>query len=117
MKRILRIYLIVLVGIFFFLELLDLNGDYGVEKKLWRLNKQYAEIARDPAAAPANEFAELVEKYGMVIKEHPRSKLIPNVYLLIGQVYIAKKDYTSARAVLAKVPEQFPNEAEISTRD
>lgn len=114
MKKILGVYAGILAVVFIVFSFFDFGGDYAIEKKLWRLNKDYVEIVRDPAATPPNAYDRLIAKYQKVIRSHPRSRLIPGVELMIGQLYVARKDLVGARRVFISVAQKYAKSPEVT---
>lgn len=96
MKKIIIILIAVLVGIFLSLSLLD-NGGYALEKKLWKAQKSFEEIARDPKAVPDQNFEALIARYRRIIADYPKASLTPKVYIKIGSIYLLKNDFDRAR--------------------
>jgi TolA-binding protein len=109
MKRALIVLSLTLLITHLTLSFLD-KSEYAMEKQLWHIQKQFNEIARDPAAAPTQAFDNVSQQYQKVVAKYPHAKLTPDVYLQIGRVYFLKKDYEQARSFYLKIPQLFPEE-------
>lgn len=97
MKKVLRFYLIILFVIFIVFSFLDRKGLYNLEKKIWKLQKDYFELAKDPLTVSDRTFNDLIEKIEVLVKDNPDSDLIREVMILVGRIYELKKDFDAAR--------------------
>ncbi len=113
MKRILTTGLAVLAGLFLVLSAVD-RSDYGIEKRLWHLQKKFARLARDPAVVPAREFESLARQYQRIIRENPQASLGGQILLQQGKVYTLKKDFVKARDSFRAVLERYPENSSLS---
>lgn len=107
MKKALYTFAVILIGVYILFSLLDRRGEYVVEQKIWRAHKKFASIAKDPKVVPDSAFDNVAAEYQSVINEYPDSPVIPNAYLLLGRVYMLKKDYGVAREKFEKVVEKY----------
>ena len=98
MKKLLWIYILILLSVFIGLSLFDSNGDYEAERALVKINAQFSEYSKDPKTIPTGTFEEIRKKYEHFVSTHPDSKLILMAQLHIGHTYMAMKDYDKARA-------------------
>ncbi|MFA5087610.1 MAG: tetratricopeptide repeat protein [Candidatus Omnitrophota bacterium] len=114
MRKNLLIYAAILAGLFIFLSILDLKGDYVVEQKLWKVNRLYAEVAKDPNAVSGKTFDQLAKKYQRIINQYPKSDVVQGAYLLLGEVYLLKKDYKTAREKFESVVVKYPDNKELA---
>jgi len=116
MKKMLIGYLVVLIGVYIFFSVLDLNGDYVIEKKLWKIQRQFIDIAKDPEAVPDRKYDDVAGQYQKIIDKYPDSHLIRNVYIALGRLYIVKKDYARARENFYLIGEKYPDNKELSAK-
>ena len=103
MKKALLIFLVILLLPVLVIGVINRNDDYSAERSLWKLNKQYHEIAKDPKAAPPASFDGLIAKYGKFVKRYNASKVVPIARIYIGRVYAVRGDYKAARKVFEEV--------------
>jgi len=106
MKRTLIILGVIILAVFIALSVMD-KSDYKIEKKLWRIQKRFNKIARDPVSAPSQEYDAVEKLYAAVIDDHPETTLLPNIYLQISRLYGMKKEYNKARLVLEECMLRF----------
>lgn len=97
MKKAYVVFLVILVGVFVVFTGLDYRGNYAAERRLWRINNKFAVAARDPKIIPEVTFGKIINEYNQFIKDYPDSTLVPVAHILIGRVYMIKKDYEKAR--------------------
>jgi len=97
MKKALIFYLVVLVGLFAVLSIMDRDGEYAVEKRVWKLQQEFDAIAREPEAIPDLKYDEVAQGFQTVIQEYPDSKLTPLLHTSLGRLYALKQDYGRAR--------------------
>ncbi len=103
MKKTLIIFLVILLAPVLIVGVIDRNDDYSAEKALWKLNKDYQEVAKDPKAAPQASFDQLANKYEKLIKRYDTSKIIPIAKIYYGRVFAVSGDYDKARDVFEEV--------------
>lgn len=111
-KYVLR-YLAVLAGIFIVLSLFDINGDYVVERKLWKINRKYANVIKDYKTASVQVMDRVTAEYEKVIRDHGRSKAIPGVYIVLSRIYLLKGDLAKAREVSQELLKRYPDYREL----
>ncbi len=114
MKKAFISYLVILIGVFVFFSFSDLNGEYVIERKLWKIQHQLIDIAKDPQAVPDFKFDEVANQYQKIIDKYPDSRLIRNVYISLGRLYLLKKDYATAREKFYLIIEKYPDNKELS---
>jgi len=114
MKKALIAYLVILIGVFVLFSALDSGGDYALEKKIWKLQRQFNEIAKDPGAVPDLKYDDVLGKFQAVIDQHPDSKLVPSLYVSLGRLHMMKKDYVAAREQFQLVIRKYPENRELS---
>jgi len=105
-KKTLTIFLAVIAGIYLVLSLFD-RGEYAVEKRMWRLKKQFSLLAQDPKAVPEKQFENVAEKYRKLARKYPKSAYAPAMLLQAGNVYMLNQDYVKAREAFQVVVEKF----------
>lgn len=103
MKKTLVILLVILLAPVLIFGIIDRNDDYSAEKSLWKLNKDYQEVAKDPKAAPPASFDQLANKYEKLMKRYSTSKIIPIAKVYYGRVYAVRGDYGKARQVFEEI--------------
>ncbi|MFC1510365.1 tetratricopeptide repeat protein [Candidatus Omnitrophota bacterium] len=114
MKKVMRVYLIVLIVLFVLLSFLDGRGVYTLEKKVWKLQKNYYELAKDPQAVSSRTFNDLIEKCQYVIDSHGDSPLSRGVMIMVGQIYELTKDFDLARKMYNDIFEKYKDNDEFS---
>ncbi|MCK5082391.1 MAG: tetratricopeptide repeat protein [Candidatus Omnitrophica bacterium] len=114
MKKALIIYASILIGVFVLFSVLDLKGDYTVERRMWGLFQQQLDIAKDPTVIPERAFEDITNEYKKIIAEYPDSTLTPGIHLQLGEIYTLKKDFVSARKVLNEIIGLYPDNRELS---
>lgn len=112
MKKVLSVYLIILLGVFVTLSLFDQKSDYIIEKKIWRIYQQQLDIAKDPNVIPDRSFEKVIDGYKAIIQNYPNSYLIPRLHIRVGEVYMLRKDYEGARAIFYEFMKSYPDNKE-----
>lgn len=108
MKKTVIIFLAVLTAIYLVLTVVD-KSDYALQKRLWRVDRNFAELARDAKSVPEQQFSVIAKKYEKLSLEYPNSPRTPAIYLQMGKVFLLKEDYPKARKVFAEAMSKFPN--------
>lgn len=111
MRKIILLFSGVLITIFVLLSWLD-NGDYALEKRLWRINKAFRVIAADPQIVSPQQFRRVMSHYEGLLKKYPNSKEIPTVLLQIGRMYALRQEWPQARKSFQLVLEKYPQAEE-----
>lgn len=114
MKKTFAIFGSIIIFLFIFLSIVD-NSDYGLEKRLFRVQKQFNQAARDPRAVPDQKFDHIVEQYRKLIEKYPHSKEVPKIYMQMGMTYLLKQDIGKARTTFQEIINKFPENEEICT--
>ena len=109
MKRKFLILCSILLVVYTVFTLLD-KSEYRVEKKLWRMSRDFESISQDPKAVPARQFEKIITDYRNVIKKYPDSRYVPQVYSQIGTLYMIQKKYDDARQVYGQVVTDFSDD-------
>ncbi len=113
MKKIILIYIGILVGVFVLFSTLSLNSDYAIEQMAWKVQKEYMDILKDPKVIPEQTFDEVTKGYEKIIKRYPDSKMIPGIRMLLAHVYYLKKDYEASRAKFNEIIKLYPDNKEL----
>ncbi|MFP4472692.1 MAG: tetratricopeptide repeat protein [Candidatus Omnitrophota bacterium] len=112
MKKTLIIGLTVLLGLFVVFTVMD-KSDYALEKRLWRVQKDFTELSQDPQSAPAEQYASLARRYRRLIEKYPDSRLVPMIYLQISRLYFMQEAYDRARDILQELKDRYPDRNEL----
>jgi len=115
MKKKVLILLGVLIGLYAVLTMVD-TSEYRVEKRMWRMRKQFAAVAQDPKAVPDAQFERVVRGYRRLIKKFPKSRYVPQMYSEIGSLYLLNKKYDDARQAYLDVANQFSDHANVAAK-
>jgi tetratricopeptide (TPR) repeat protein len=103
----------ILIAAYLVLSLVDRDGTYNMERRVWQLNKQYAALAKDPGVVPSKAFDDLAGEYQAVIDKYPDAPMISKVHLLLGRVFFLKKDFAAAREAFQRAVKLFPDNKEL----
>ena len=113
MKKVIPIYLGILAGVFVLLSLLGRNSDYAIEQAAWKLQREYIDILKDPKVVPEQTFARIIKDYQKIIERYPDSKLTPGLRMIVGNVYLVKKDYETSREKFNEIIKLYPQDREL----
>jgi len=116
MKKTLQICVVILVGIFVLLTVLDYKGEYASQKELWKINKYFVEIAQDPNAAPSASFDKAAAQFNSYLKKFPNSSSTPIAHILLGRAHLLKKDYNKAREIYEEIVVKYKDRPEIAVQ-
>jgi len=100
-----------LLVIFVILSVID-RSDYVIEKRIWKIQQQFTVEARYGILS-SEESENLAAMYRSLVQEYPRSGLLPQIYLRIGQIYVVNKDFEKARTSFAVVLQQYPQRKDL----
>lgn len=114
MKKLIIFYCSILLGLFFILSTLDRKGDYVIEQKIWKLSQQQVDIFKDPLVVPEKAYEELISEYQKIINRYHYSHLTPRLYIRLGEIYILKKDYETARTIFQGIIDQYPQNRDLA---
>jgi len=87
----------ILTGIYVLLSVLDYNGQYVAERTLWKLNREFGRLTKDPEGAPPISYNQLIDKYEKFSRKFFGLRVSVLGELFAGKVYVVKKDYQKAR--------------------
>lgn len=107
------LYLAVLAAAFIVFSLFDINGDYVVERKIWKINHKYSGVIKNHETASPQVLEQVVKEYRGVIRQYGRSKAIPGVYLVLARIYLLKGDLDKAREIAGELLKRFPDYREL----
>ncbi len=116
MKKALIIYIVLLVGMFTALTLLNARSEYTAEKAIWKINRDFANVAKDPDAIPDAEFQRVFKGYIQFKSKYKYSKLAPIAHVMAARVYMYKKDYVKARGVYEEIAKTYKSNPNIQAQ-
>jgi tetratricopeptide (TPR) repeat protein len=116
MKKPIFIFILILVGGFVLLSMIDTKSDYSAEKFIWKINKEFSEVTKDPKTVPDITFDQIAHKYEVFIKKYPDSNLTSGAHILRGRVFMFKKDYEKAREVFEEVRKNYVDKPAIGAQ-
>lgn len=103
MKKTIIIFAGILVGLFVLLTILDWKGEYRAEKAIWKINRDFGKISKDPNTIPEAEFQRVYKGYIKFKNQYPHSKLAPIAHMLAARVHVLRKDFVKARGIYEEV--------------
>ncbi len=103
MKKLILILSSILLAVFILFTLLDWGGDYQAERELWGISKEFIILTKSIETAPDYSVNRLTEKLRSYIKKNQRTKYAAQAQLLIGNLFMLKKDFVKSRAEYQKV--------------
>lgn len=115
MKKKILILLGILIGVYIVLTMVD-TSEYRVEKRLWRMHKQFAAVAQDPKAVPDAQFISIINNYRRLIQRFPKSRYVPQMYSEIGSLYLLNKKYEEARKTYGEVVAKFSDHDDVVSK-
>ena len=115
MNKTLKLLPSLMLIIFIILSLID-RSDYALEKKLWRFQRQISELAQEGRIVPGKEYEDMADRCQDLIQKNPHSYLLPQMYMLMAEIDMLKKDVDKARANYALVLERFPQQLDICAK-
>lgn len=113
MKKVILIYVGILVGVFVLFSLLSINSDYAIEQMAWKVQKEYMDILKDPKVIPEQTFDDVIKGYQKIITRYPDSGLTQGIRMLVAHVYYLKKDYETSRTKFNEVVDLYPDNKEL----
>ncbi|MBF0483966.1 MAG: tetratricopeptide repeat protein [Candidatus Omnitrophica bacterium] len=112
MKNTIKFYVAILVVIFVVLAVLGYKGNYSLEREIWNLEKQYADIAKDPQIVPENAIDKVILAHKKMIEKYPGHVLIREVYFSLGNLYLIRKQNDLAREEFTKILDVYKGSAD-----
>lgn len=99
---------VILLAMFVLLTFLDWKGIYRLEKRIWHLNQQLSNIAKDPKTSPDSKFNKLAADYQKITQDFPESPLAPIALIHAGRVYLINQNYTKADELFQRAINEYP---------
>jgi outer membrane protein assembly factor BamD (BamD/ComL family) len=116
MKKTVLIYIGILVGIYVTLSALNVNSEYTAEKAIWKINRDFGTLAKDPEAIPDAEFQRVFKNYIQFKNKYKYSKLAPIAHVMAARVFMYKKDYVKARGVYEEIAKTYKTNPNIQAQ-
>lgn len=113
MKKLIIILSGILLIIFITLTAIDWKGTYDAERQLWGLNRELVKISGNKEATPDYVIEQLANKYRAFIKDYPRSSNTMTAQLVMGNLYLFKKNYVKAREEFQKALTIYPKDKDL----
>lgn len=85
------------------------NDQYSIERRYWYLQKKVQKIFINPESSPPKELARAVGLLNDFAKQYPKSNLGVSAEFSIAGLYIAKKEFSEARAQLQSIITKHKN--------
>ena len=102
MKKSLFLFPSLLLLAFIFLTLIDCS-DYALEKKIWLNQREYDQLSQNPQLMTKDQFYAVINSYKALIRHYPHSHLLVNIYMHMGDIYLAHRDIQLARACYEEI--------------
>jgi len=97
--------------IFVFFSAID-RSEYVLEKKMWKIQQQFTvEAQYGILSKEKSEY--LTTMYRNLIQQYPKSGLLPQIYIRIGQIYAVNKDFEKARTSYSEALQRFPQQKDL----
>ncbi|MCA9399718.1 MAG: hypothetical protein KC618_08210, partial [Candidatus Omnitrophica bacterium] len=103
MKKVFLTFIIIFVSIYVVFSFLGRKSDYVLEKKLWKINQELGEYAKDPLSVPDRAFIEIAERCNALVSKYDHSRLKPVLRITSARAYMYAKEYKTAREQLELV--------------
>jgi len=113
MKKAVFLFILLLIGSIASLSVLGREGEYVAEKTIWKINRDFEGMAKDPKTTPDAAFDRIIHRYRKFIQKFPNSRLTSSADISAGSVYMFKKDYSKAREELEKVIKKYPDNPKV----
>ena len=113
MKKLIIIFLFILIGLFVILTWINWKDEYSAERKLWHINRRYNISLQNTESLTDKSAEEIAESYRKFIQYFPKSTLTPKAQIILGSVYLVKKNYSQARQEFQKVFNDYPKNSEV----
>jgi len=97
----------ILVVIFALLTFMD-TSDYALEKKLWRIKREFNIITHDPRGVPFQKYGKIINDYEDLIKRFPKSRQLSVVYLQLGRTYLLQRNFEEAIKNFQVILDKYP---------
>src|SRR4051812_46546647 len=107
MRKTVSLFGLILLAVFVLLSFLD-NDDYALEKRLWRMKKDFLVIAQDPSAVSPQKTRKTISDYQRLLTEFPNADRVPVVLLQIGRIHVLREEWAEARKVFEDLLAKYP---------
>jgi len=97
MKKLILVLASILLFIYILLSFLSFRGDYCAERELWGINRKLAFIVSHQESTPDYTINQLVNRYRVFAKKYNGSIYAKRAQLIIGGVYLLRKNLPQAR--------------------
>ncbi len=87
------------------------NPGYAAERFLWPAEVSAREIVGNPELTPPGTLRQTSERLEKTIARYPESSSAARAQLLIGEIYLARKDYAKAHEELQRVSDSYPTKS------
>ncbi len=104
MRKYIVFYLMVLIAMTY-----GCSAEYSAERLYFRAEKLAQTIIRDPQAVPTGQFEEAINAFQEIIAEYPGTNKAAESRFMIGELYLANKDYEKARVEFSRVMDNYSN--------
>lgn len=107
-KIIYPIAFILLFAVIF--SLLDYRGDYLAERKLYFTDKAFTAILKGPEFIPPAFYDRTAAQYKDIITKYAKTVSSKKARLLLGRLYISKREFDAARGEFNNILKKFPED-------
>ena len=97
MKRLIIIFVIILLFIYVLLSLLSFRGDYCAQRELWWIDRKLDFIASHRESIPDYIINQLANRYRIYAKRYNGSSYAQSAQLMIGNLYSLRNELPEAR--------------------
>ena len=91
------------------------NDQFAIEKKFWQLQKQAKKIADNPDVAPPRELEAAINKLEAFANKYPQNYLAIEAEFNIARLYLAKKEFDTARERLNAIIKKYIKSAVVGS--
>jgi tetratricopeptide (TPR) repeat protein len=116
MKRLIIVFIAILVMVFMVFTLLDRASDYTAEKLFYRAIKTFKTIAANPDVAPPRMVKTVEGELQIIIHQYPESPMAKSASMKLVELYYNDKQYDKALAALDQIIEKYPEDVQLVTR-
>ncbi|MBU1912953.1 MAG: tetratricopeptide repeat protein [Candidatus Omnitrophica bacterium] len=93
---------------------LGCSREYQSERSLHKAIRLSKDILATPDAVPPSQFNKAIEAYTFVFERYPDTLIGRKARMLMGSLYVAKKEYAKSREVFKKTLELYPDDKAIA---
>lgn len=91
-------------------SLLDYRGEYLAERKLYFTDKAFTSILKGPEFIPPAFYAQTAAQYKDIITKYAKTVSSKKARLLLGGLYVSKKEFAAARGEFNDILKKFPED-------